>query len=93
MFAQFIITSVLVIGIGYLLWKYVGKPYIKNYGIDEESTEDDLPTLQRKIRELEWKKAEIISLTQEIETTVNLNEINDQLAELRVNLANLESKQ
>ena len=92
MFAQFIITSVLVIGIGYLLWKYVGKPYIKNYGT-EESTEDDLPTLQRKIRELEWKKAEITSLTQEIETTVNLNEINDQLAELRVNLANLESKQ
>jgi len=88
MFSQFLITIILIAVIGYLLWKCVGKPYIKKYGIDK----DDLPTLQRKIKELERKREEIVALKQEIETTTDLNKIDNQLAKFRNRLAKLESK-
>ncbi len=76
MYAQFIITAILV-GLGFLiLWKFVGKPIVKRYGSDDRAS-----SLEAKKGELCEKEHEREIVGAEIEVTENLSTVEQGLSD------------
>ena len=92
MYAQWLITLLIVVGFGFALWKMFGKQIVEKFA-EEESEGIDISTLERKIEELREKEGELERLKNEIGTTKGLNKVNTQLKKLREQLAELEKKQ
>jgi phage shock protein A len=83
MFAQFLLTLIVVAVIAVLLWKAFGKPCVDRY---VAATETDLDTLRQRIHELETKKEAIKALEEAIETQTQLSELETELDALHTQL-------
>jgi hypothetical protein len=91
MFAQGIITIVIVIALSYALWKYIGEPFIVDKYCPEEELLVDAESLREKIELLEERKQELELLTQEVGVTSELKDLTDRIESLKTQLTELES--
>ena len=83
MFAQFILTLIVVAVIAVLLWKTFGKPYVDRY---VATAETDLDTLRQRIHELETKKEAIKALEEALEAQTHLSQLEAELDALHIQL-------
>jgi hypothetical protein len=92
MFAQAIITLLLIIGISYVLWKYVGEPFVVDRYCPEDELLVDAESLREKIELLEEKRQELELLTDEVEVTAELKALIEKIQVLQTQLNKLESE-
>jgi hypothetical protein len=92
MFAQGLITLSLIIGGIWLAWKYIVTPIVDKYYPAEEEPQVDIESLQEKIDLLERRKAELGLLTQTVDVTKSLVDVEDDIEQLSKQLEELEKE-
>ena len=91
MWAQGMITLVLIVAVAYFAWKYIAEPFFldKYYPEDEEPIVD-AESLREKIGLLEKAKVELELLKDEVDVTSDLLTVNTTIEDLQRKLAELE---
>lgn len=91
MWAQGMITLLLVVAVAYGAWKYIAEPFFldKYYPEDEEPVVD-AESLREKIELLEKAKVELELLKDEVDVTSDLLTVNTTIEDLQRKLEKLE---
>jgi len=90
MWAQGMITLLLVVAVAYCAWKYIAEPFFLDKYYPEEEPAVDAESLREKIELLEQKKIELELLKGEVDVTSELLTINTTIEDLKEKLEELE---
>jgi len=90
MFAQGLITLIIIIALIYVLWKFVGEPLIVDKYCPEDELLVDAESLREKIEYLEEKKQELEVLTEEVGVTAELKDLTAKIDAAKAELTRIE---
>ena len=90
MWAQGMITLLLIAAVAYIAWKYVAEPFFLDKYYPEEEPATDAESLREKIELLEQKKKELELLNTAVDVTSQLLTINTTIEDLKEKLKELE---
>ena len=91
MWAQGMITLLLIAAVAYCAWKYIAEPFfLDKYYPEEEEPAVDAESLLEKIELLKQKRAELELLKDEVDVTSDLLKVNTTIEDLQHKLDKLE---
>jgi hypothetical protein len=90
MFAQGLITLVIIIALIYVLWKFVGEPLVVDKYCPEDELLVDAESLREKIGYLEERKQELEVLTEEVGVTAELKDLTAKIDAAQAELRKIE---
>ena len=92
MFAQGLITIIIIIALIYVLWRFVGEPLIVDKYCPEDELLVDAESLREKIEYLEERKQELEVLTEEVGVTAELKDLTAKIDAAQKELVRIESR-
>lgn len=90
MWAQGMITLLLIVAVAYIAWKYIAEPFFLDKYYPEEEPAANAESLREKIELLEQKKKELELLNTAVDVTSQLLTINTTIEDLKEKLKELE---
>lgn len=90
MWAQGMITLLLIVAVTYIALKYIAEPFFLDKYYPEEEPAADAESLREKIELLEQKKKELEHLNTAVDVTSQLLTINTTIGDLKEKLEELE---
>jgi hypothetical protein len=90
MFAQGLITLIIIVALIYGLWKFIGEPFVVDKYCPEDKLLVDADSLREKIAYLEERKQELEVLTEEVGVTAELRDLAAKIEEAKEELAKIE---
>jgi hypothetical protein len=91
MFAQGLITLIIIVALIYILWRFVGEPLIVDKFCPEDELLVDAESLREKIEYLEERKQELEVLTEEVGVTAELKDLTARIETAKKELEEIES--
>ena len=91
MLAHGLLTLILIVLVGWALWKFVGEPLIVDKYAPEDELLVDAESLREKIEALEEKKQELELLSEEVGVTAELKDLTEKIKRLKAELTAMES--